>query len=319
MDEGTDMRIVGAGNAIEAGAGTPARRLALAAAALLLLPLTTPAVAQNRYFPIPAANSTELPPGIAVRKTAEGDVYVDAKGRTLYGMDFRTLYLESLNPAKFCSGACAEVWEAVAPPANTPPTPEPELGRFAAAFGSETRNISPEAKRILANQVGAAQAGLGFQGGPEKPGPDWTVTEGANGPQLMYKRTNLVFVRKGDKPGSLKWDGEDKMRWNALRYVPPAPKVVTPPNVGILFVAGGYALADKDDRVLFTQGRPKCRQGCEAPKPFTAGLISKGVGDWTIARDGDVAQWLYRGKPVFVNDGKPKSADIPAGAAILRP
>lgn len=314
------MRIVGAGNAIGAGAVTLARRLATATAALLLLPLATPAAAQNRYFPIPAANSTELPPGISVRKTADGDIYVDAKGRTLYGMDFKTLYLESLNPAKFCSGACAEIWEAVAPPANTPPTPEPDLGRFAAAFGGETRQLTPEAKLVLANQLGAAQAGLGFSGGPEKPGPDWTVTEGANGPQLMYKRTNLVFVRKGDAPGSIRWDGADKMRWNVLRYVPPMPKAAAPPNVGILYAAGGYAFADKSDRVLFTQGRSgKCRKDCESPKPFAAGMISQGTGDWTIARDGDAAQWLYRGKPVFVSQGAPKSAVVPRGATILRP
>lgn len=54
--------------------------------------------AQPRDQPVSPAASTELPPGIAVRKTSFGDVYVDAKGHTLYGMDTSSLFLETRTP-----------------------------------------------------------------------------------------------------------------------------------------------------------------------------------------------------------------------------
>jgi hypothetical protein len=172
----------------------------------------------------------------------------------------------------------------------------------------------------LANQAQAAQVVLGFMGGPAPTGPDWTMTQGADGPQLMYKRTNLVFVRKGDAPGSTRWDGDDHQRWNALRFVPPVPKPLAPPNVAPLYVEGAYAFADNKDHVLYTQSRPqKCSAACEPAQPFRAGLISQGIGDWSVSRDGDFAQWRYRGKPVYLSKGAPKSADIPAGASLLRP
>jgi predicted lipoprotein with Yx(FWY)xxD motif len=309
-------------------AGTARLRLkglALGACALLTLPVAL-TVAQNRYLPIPPANSTELPPGISVKKTPIGDVYVDAKGRTLYGMDYRTLFLDTRNPATFCSGSCAETWEAVAAPPGTPPTPPPQIRGFGGGGQGQgqgqgqNQGQNQAAQAVLANQAQAAQVVLGFMGGTAPTGPDWTVTVGANGPQLMYKRTNLVFVRKGDAPGSTQWDGDDHQRWNALRYVPPVPKLVAPPNVAPLYVAGGYAFADTKAHVLYVLGPPKkCSAACEPPEPFRAGLISQGIGDWSVSRTGDLAQWLYRGKPVFVSEGAPKSADIPVGATILRP
>ena len=40
----------------------------------------------------------------------------------------------------------------------------------------------------------------------------------------------MVFIRKGDTPGSTAHDGTDEMIWNSLRFVPPVPEIVAPAN-----------------------------------------------------------------------------------------
>jgi predicted lipoprotein with Yx(FWY)xxD motif len=256
------------------------RAFLLAVAALSQL--ASPVVAQPRFSPPRPANSNVLPPGISVKKTAIGDVYVDAKGRTLYGLDVVALFVEMRSPFTYCTGACEEMWEPVAAPAGTPQGP-------------------PNAPRFI---------GRGTQSGP-----DWVAVNGAKGPQLLFKQGNLVFVRKDDVPGSTKWDGDKNYLWNALRYVPPIPKVKAPSGFSAAYIDGAYALADKDERILYTQDRPaKCVTPCI---PLKTGLVVSGSGEWTVSRTGEVAQWAYRGKPVYVS--APKSAGIPEGATILRP
>jgi predicted lipoprotein with Yx(FWY)xxD motif len=151
-----------------------------------------------------------------------------------------------------------------------------------------------------------------FYGNPQK-APDWTVIEGPQGPQWVYKGWHMVFVRKGDKPGSAAFEGAGNMTWNTLKYVPPAPKIIAPVEVSTAFVAGAYALVDKEGRLLFTGS---C-DDCTGWRPFGGALASRGVGEWAVSRDADTPQWLYRGKPVFVAQGT--GADLPAGAAVLRP
>ncbi len=304
--------------------------------------LTVPAAAQTPNLPIPPASSAPLPPGISFKKTPLGDVYVDAQGRVLYGMDTRLLRLQTRSANTFCSGSCVETWKPVAAPAGMaalPPTPNFGFGGAGAglivqaALGGQAAQaaLGGQAAQAGQNIQAAIQGGGGGGGGLGRfayTGPDWAMVQGINGPQLMYKGWNLVFVRNGDAPGSTKWDGEAAnvpnepaiRLWNALRYVPPVPKLVAPPNVAPLFIGGAYAMTDTRDHVLYVRDKPqKCNGACENPVPFRAGLVSQGIGDWTVSRAGEVAQWLYRGKPVFVSQGAPKSADVPAGATILRP
>ena len=258
---------------------------------IALLPASLPA--QPADLPIPSAVSTTLPPGISVRKTPIGDVYVDARGHTLYGMDMRGIGSRATenNPTSnwmnYCSGPCTRDWQPVTPPPGTPPP--------------------------LAPNRGAGGRGGAAAGGPP---PDWTMVETDAGPQLMYKASHLVFVRKGEAPGSVRWDGHEGLIWNALRYIPPAPKLVAPPAVASAYIGGAYALVDKDRRVLYTcAAAAACRMG-EALKAPSA---SQDVGAWTVSRNSDTAQWLYRGKPVFIGQAWPNSASVPAGAVVLRP
>jgi predicted lipoprotein with Yx(FWY)xxD motif len=292
------------------------RRAGLAGAAVALACLASPAPAQNRYGPIPAAASAQLPPGISVRRTPIGEVYVDAQGRVLYGMDMNTLRLDTRTPNKHCQDECLDLWEpAVAPPGTPESPPGLPAFRFGAggAGGAAAGAGGRQGGGFIQGQGGARR------GGPAQPaGPDWTVSEGSNGPQLIYKRTHLVFTRKAGDPKSTEWDGEEDLRWNVLRFVPPEPEIAAPDGVSPLFIDGEYALVDKNLKVLFTADKaPACLKSCA--QPFTAGFLVQAMAEWTVARDGDIPQWLYRGKPVYVSMGAPRRADIPDGAALLHP
>jgi hypothetical protein len=62
--------------------------------------------AQPADLPIPAATTTEYPAGISVARTAAGSVYVASDGRTLYGMDMRTLLRSGADAAQYCQAVC---------------------------------------------------------------------------------------------------------------------------------------------------------------------------------------------------------------------
>lgn len=268
----------------------PARPFGSCALAVLLSVVGLPslAVAQPADLPIAPATTSEFPPGVKVAKLPGGAVYTDAKGRTLYGMDMRTLLRWSPNPALHCTAACAESWEPMLAPAGSKPN---------IAYPTGNRAALPE---------GMVR--------PER-APDWTIIDGAQGPQWVYKGWHMVFTRKGDQPGSTEFEGAEDMVWNTLKFVPPAPKPEAPGNVSTVLHDGAYAFADTNGRLLFSG---TCQSDCGQWAPLSAGLASRGLGDWTVSRSGPQPQWLYRGKPVFISQ-EAEAAGVPAGAEILRP
>ncbi|MCW1429911.1 hypothetical protein [Novosphingobium sp. JCM 18896] len=266
--------------------------LALAAAAAAIVSSGL-ALAQPVDLPIPAATTSEFPPGVTLGKAGGVAVYAGPDGRTLYGMDMRTLLRDGADPSQHCREACAQVWEPLLAPAGA----KPNL-IFPMGFGERGR--AP----VQGEYVQNAKA------------PDWTVIAGPQGPQWVYKGWHLVFVRKGEAPGSAAHEGDERMVWNTLKHVPPAPKLTAPVNVSAAFVEGAYALVDKEGRLLFTGS---CAAACAGWQPLAAGLASRGVGaDWTVDRAADQPQWLYRGKPAYVAEGAVQ-ADLPTGAVVLRP
>jgi predicted lipoprotein with Yx(FWY)xxD motif len=274
---------------MRSGARMMARgRLLGMALASATLAIAAPAVAQPVDLPIPPATTATYPPGVKVATTPSGSVYTDAKGRTLYGMDMRMLLRWAPDPAQHCQGACAETWEPLLAPAGSKPN---------VAYPHGNREAPPE---------GFVQ--------PQK-APDWTIIAGPQGPQWVYKGWHVVFTRKGDQPGSTAFDGSDDYVWNTLKFVPPAPEPVIPGNVSTVLVDGSYAFADADGRVLFAGN---CGAECTGWTPLPASLASRGRGEWSVSRQGDVPQWLYRGKPVFVTRDDDKIS-VPTGAEILRP
>lgn len=247
------------------------------------------ALGQPADLPIPAATTTAYPPGVTVGKVAGLPIYVGPGGVTLYGMDMRTLLREGPDPSQYCQGECAAAWTPLLAPA-----------------GAKVTLVYPGVRSPVKAPPDDPV--------PNQKAPDWAVIHGPQGPQWVYKGWHMVFVRKGEAAGSARHEGAEDRRWNTLKYRPPLPRLVVPVNVATAFVAGGYALVDSRERLLFS-GR--CPRGCTW-QPFAGGLASRGLGEWTVLRDGDGPQWAYRGKRVYVAAGS-DVIDLPRGAAVLRP
>jgi predicted lipoprotein with Yx(FWY)xxD motif len=262
------------------------RAFAVIACALLG---AAPALAQPADLPIAPATTDQYPPGVRVAKTAAGPVYADRRGRTLYGLDMRTVLRVGADPALYCAGRC-EGWE----PLLAPPGSIINL-RFPQGFGPRAQLPPP----FVANQSA----------------PDWTVIAGPHGPQWVYKGWHLVYARAGDRAGSTALDGAEQMTWNTLKFVPPKPVIAAPPGVVPQFVDGRWVVASIEGRVLFT-GR--CKADCDEWRPLAGGMASGPVGDWSVDSLGERGQWTFRGKPVFVA-GSDDPAALPASAKALLP
>lgn len=288
------------------------KRLCLTLTMPLALALPAAGLAQPVDLPLPPASAAEYPAGVKVAKAGGGQVYVDSRGRTLYGMDMRTLIRWAPDPAQYCQAECAAEWEPLLAPTGS----QANIA-FPKGFGDRQRQ-APQGQG--APQQGQAPQQAGTPGAapvalqPQN-APDWTIIAGPQGPQWVYKGWHMVFTRKDDKRGSTQFDGAQDFTWNTLKYVPPVPKLEAPATVGTVLVDGQYALADKEGRVLFTG---KCKADCAGWVPLPGGMASRGIGNWTISEAGERPQWLYGGKPVFVSqEADPKT--IPASATILRP
>ncbi|PLK26203.1 hypothetical protein [Novosphingobium sp. TH158] len=245
-----------------------------------MLLAAAPALAQPADLPIAPATTDVFPPGVKVIKSPSGSVFANDKGVTLYGMDMRVLWRAGSDPSQFCKGECAAQWE----PLLAPPGTKPNL---------------------------ALPRGFG------RPAPftDWMVMESAAGAQWVYKGWHLVFVRKGDKPGTTTYEGAEDLTWNTLKFVPPAPKIVAPQTVSTRWRDKEYVLADKEGRVLFTGS---CKKTCADWHPLPAPAAGRDIGEWSVSRTGDVPQWTWRGKPVFFSMAD-DPATLPASARVLKP
>ena len=314
------------------------RRHILVALASAQLVAAGTALAQPADLPIPAAASDERPAGVSVAKAKNGgNVYVDAEGRTLYGMDLRAIVSRTANGAKYCQGPCLEEWEPLMAPEGTkadasiganPLQNLQGLGGGGGGQGAPQGAAAAAQARGAGGAPGAAAPGQG-QGGQGQGGGnniigsstgvqqvvnDWSVVEGPKGPQYVYKRWHLVFTRKGDKRAQTDRDGYDKYVWNTLKYLPPVPKLVAPTTVSTTLKDGTYVLTDKQGAVLFTGN---CTKNCHWV-PLQAGAAGRGLGEWTVSRSGDTPQWVYRGKPVFVSQEE-DPLQTPASGTALQP
>ncbi|MCE7796232.1 hypothetical protein LWE61_06615 [Sphingobium sufflavum] len=283
-------------------------------AMIALSGLSAPAWGQASDLPIPAAVAADhFPAGITTRRVGDRMVYVDARGQTLYGMDPRALAGKTGTPFTYCKDACAEMWQPLLAPAGAKATPGIVVP------GTERRTRPDPAGAGKAEEKAEAPAASAAR--KDSWNGDWAIVEGAQGLQWIYKKVHLVFTRRGEAPGTAAFDGAEDFAWNSLKYVPPAPKLSTPGAVTARFLGDGYVMADRKGRLLFTGDAPA--QG--GWSPFPAGFANGGSGDWSVGRTGEQAQWLYRGKPVFVADAPPVGGDsdamsaIPTGGSVLRP
>jgi len=259
------------------------------AAAILWLVQPAALWAQAADLPPEAASGEPLPAGVSIRKVGAQSVYVDAHGRTLYGMDMRAVTGRTGHQPLWCSGDCLTQWTPLAAPAKAEIVPAPP------EFGGDRK--APRLKQD---------------------GPDWIVMQGPSGPQWVYKRVNLVFTHAGERPGTIGHEGEDGLVWNSLKYVPAAPKIDAPADVTARLVDRRYLLVDGQGNLLVTHKGKACGTACADWRVFPAGMARRGMGAWTVRPDGDRAQWAYRDRPVFTIEGD-DPADIPAEAEPLIP
>lgn len=272
----------------------------------LLAALPAPALlAQPADLPIPAATTSDYPPGVSVRQTSAGAVYADKRGRTLYGMDMRTLVRWSPDASQHCQADCAALWEPLLAPAAATVNIA-----FPRGFGGPPAQRRPGAPP---RPPGPPPLPPGFVA-PQS-APDWTVIAGPQGPQWAYKGWHMVFTRKGDRPGSTAHDGADDRTWNTLKHVPPVPRVIAPAGISTLFAGGGYLLADSSGRALFTG---QCAAACTGWQALAAPMASRGLGAWAVDLAGNSPQWSWRGKPVYVSQETNPLA-VPKNGKVLRP
>jgi predicted lipoprotein with Yx(FWY)xxD motif len=282
------------------------KKWALVAAAVAM-PFSATALAQPSDHPIPAVKTTEYPAGIKVAQAQPYPVFVDAQGRTLYGLDLRSgIVRYSPNPAMYCKQHCGPEWE---PLLATGMQPNLTPGGFGGPGGGQRPAAPPQ------GATGAPAAASPPQMYNAANAPDWSVIEGPNGPQWVYKGYHMVYVRTDAAPGTTSFDGAENYAWNTLKFVPPVPKLKGPNTVSTRFVDGRYVLTDAEGRALFTGA---CTQDCAAWKPLTGGFLIRPIGDWAVSKTSELPQWTYKGQPVFVSqDVDPLR--VPSSAAILQP
>lgn len=254
--------------------------------ALILLAFSpAPLRAQAADLDIPVAAADHFPRGISVKAR----VYTDRRGLTLYGMDMRAATARTGQPALYCSGDCLIQWEPLLAPRSAPISPVPR------AFGGPRQEVAATK--------------------PASDNPDWTVMEGPAGPQWVYKKVHLVFTRKDARPGSTEHDGADGYLWNSLKYLPPPPKLVAPPDVTARLADGAYVLADSQGNWLFSPKSADCADPC-GWRPLSTGMARRSVGQWSVRQTAESAQWVYRGKPVYRADQR---QPVPADGVALTP
>jgi predicted lipoprotein with Yx(FWY)xxD motif len=146
----------------------------------------------------------------------------------------------------------------------------------------------------------------------------WHVVAGVSGPQWAYGRFPVYTYADDKAPGDL-GGHEFEDIFFAINYIPPVPTIKTPANVTPLLANfRDYVLADTDGRTLYSfAGEKGCAALCEKLVPFTAGMGSRQIGDWSVARQTDRPQWAYKGRLVYVDESK--SAEFLDPSAVLRP
>lgn len=267
------------------------RQIMLGAGAAMAL-IAGAAGAQPADLPIQPATTSEYPQGVKVGKVQDGQVYTDARGRTLYGLDMRILIRFGADAAMYCKEDRCQGWEPLLAPADA----KPNIA-FPRYYGGDN------AARLQPGMVLPSKA------------PDWSIIQGPSGPQYVFKGWHLVYVRKDDKRGSTAFEGAEAFRWNTLKFVPPVPQVSAPPGIAPVWHEGSWVLSGNGGRLLFGG---KCGKDCSGWTPLAAGSVSRSVGEWAVSRDGDQPQWLFRGAPVFIA-ATDDPANLPAAAVVLRP
>ncbi len=167
-----------------------------------------------------------------------------------------------------------------------------------------------------------------------KPVGDFTIVKAADGGrQWAYKGVALLTFKYDVKPGNT--IGEDTYAFNGPRVpvgeaawveseiapqqpapLPPPTKMLPPGMIVQGGISGNRFYADAAGYTLYTYDAGAKGGACTGMclvgwKPFAAGALSRGMGDWGVLSNEDgTRQWAYKGKPIyrFLADAHPGEA-----------
>jgi predicted lipoprotein with Yx(FWY)xxD motif len=147
---------------------------------------------------------------------------------------------------------------------------------------------------------------------------DWSLYSRADGTRQWVYRGAPLFRFNGDAAiGDVHGEGG---AWHAVAFRPAAGMVLRAGiDVREIDDAGGTALVDSSGLTVYAFNReaahatPCADSGdCTAHwRPLQAAGIALAAGDFSlISRDDGIAQWAYRGKPLYTFDGDTKPLDV---------
>jgi len=221
----------------------------------------------------PVAQS-RTPPGIAVRTTYEGPVFVDAHGMTLYRM----------TRSRPCESKAALYRHPLQADQSTQfPVPLPD--------GEMRRACTQKHPPLLAPE-------------DAKPVGKWTVKTREDGSkQWAYDAAPLYLSIKDKRPGDVNGDvpmqlGVSLVTWTAAFAPPPG----APFNVSTKRTFRGPALAGPTGRTLYYPQSNIRDLDFSSWQPFLApeaGKLPDHARDWSIIAGPSGKQWAYKGNPLY--------------------
>lgn len=237
--------------------------------AILGLGLAVGASAPLAAPPAEAPAVVATPPGVSVRMTADGPVFVDARGMTLYHGE----------------PSCGEQRRARIRPIDA----EGDVD-----FDATVQRVQSclEASPPLRAPAGAQAVG------------SWSVMVRPDGtPQWAYEGRPVHTSTRDKAPGDVNGSHLPQLARGQSRVLS-APLAGAPAGIRIRQTAAGVTLTDIKGRTLYFRERGKCDDRCRrdwspllAPALAASDRLAK---DWSIvAPSVGVRQWAYRGRPLF--------------------
>ena len=216
-----------------------------------------------------AVATVKVPPGVGTRMTAEGPVYTDARGMTLYKGDAA------------CTGD--------------------RLSRVRPidAEGDVQFNVTAERAQSCLEKTPPLLAPAGA-----RPVGKWTPVLRPEGFTQWAYDNELIYTSRKDKvPGDVNGSYLLQLARGQSRVLY-APVAGLPAGVKLRETVGGLTLTDVKGRSLYVRASGKCDAACgrdwrplAAPAIADAGKLAKG---WSIVSETPgVKQWAYRGRALY--------------------
>ncbi|MCG8414660.1 MAG: hypothetical protein MI746_10625 [Pseudomonadales bacterium] len=230
-----------------------------------------------------------MPPGFRVEATAEGPVFADGNGKTLYTWPQHKLRNGYSGEAKGTPGCYDEVLTVTAG-LMSPYPPGIKLPEI------ESRLSCMQLWPPVLAEAGAEEVG------------DWTIVERRDGSlQWAYDEQPLYTSIRDKQAGDV--IGGTRRRYGgdspAMR-VPAGPPTLHPPGFAVRLTSVGRMLTtDKNAAVYSFDGDTANSSACQGEcltnwHPVLAPALARSQGEWTLLeRSAGNRQWVFRGKPLY--------------------